>query len=653
VITRLKFNALRCLAAFCCLVLCAISARAQSERILDFHSDIRIQPDSAMQVVETIRVQSAGNQIRHGIYRDFPTRYVDGLGNRYVVGLEVLAATRDGLHEDFRVADYSNGKRIYLGRADTLVPPGPHTYTIEYSTTRQLGFFADHDELFWNVTGNGWFFPIEHASASVRLPENIPADQVRLSGYTGPQGSHERALTSSQQDDGSYTFAASRPFRAFEGLTIFVEWPKGYVTPPSSREKLRYFLQDNRDAVFALAGISAICLYYVVVWSLVGRDPAAGPIVTQYEPPAGFSPAGIRYLVQMSFDNKAFAAAVLDMAVKGFLRIEEQNGVYTLVRTAKGSTSLSPEEQAAADRLLGGRTSIVLRNENHNTISEAIAALKTWLRNAEYTTYFVTNGHYMIPAVIVSILMVLSIVASQPTMKIGVAGGMAMWLTFWSIAVIGLLSLCFRAWKSALAGGRLKSGGETTLAFIVTGIAALFLGVEVMVLIALATSVSIILVVALVASLVLHAVFHYLLKAPTRAGRGVLDKIEGFKLFLTAVDGDRLSRVSSTEKTPELFEKFLPYALALDVEQAWAEKFSGVLSSASAAGGDSAAYSPTWYSGTASYGIGAAGFVSSFSGSFSGAISSSSVAPGSSSGGGGGSGGGSGGGGGGGGGGGW
>lgn len=652
-IARLKFNAPRCLAAFCCLALCAIPARSQSERILDFHSDIRVQPDSTMQVVETIRVQSAGNQIRHGIYRDFPTRYVDGLGNRYVVGLNVLAATRDGLHEDFHIEDYSNGKRIYLGRADTLVSPGPHTYTIAYSTTRQLGFFADHDELFWNVTGNGWIFPIEHASAGVRLPENIPADQVRLSGYTGPQGSHERALTSSQQDDGSYTFAASRPFRAFEGLTIFVEWPKGYVTPPTSREKLGYFFHDNRDALFALAGISAICLYYVLVWSLVGRDPPPGPIVTQYEPPPGFSPAGIRYLVQMSFDNKAFAAAVLNMAVKGFLRIEEQNGIYTLVRTPKGSTSLSPEEQAAADRLLGGRTSIVLRNENHTTISEAITALQTWLRNAEYKTYFVTNGHYMIPAIIVSILMVLAVIVSQPAMKRGVAGGMSVWLSFWSVAVIGLLSVALRAWKSALSGGRLKRGAQLMAALVVSGVAAMFLGVEVMALFSVATSVSFVLVAAIVVSLVLHAVFHYLLKAPTRAGRGVLDKIAGFKLFLTAVDGDRMSRVSASEETPELFEKFLPYALALDVEQAWADRFSGVLARASAVGGDSTAYAPSWYSGTASYGMGTGGFVSSFSGSFSGAISSSSVAPGSSSGGGGGGGGGSGGGGGGGGGGGW
>jgi uncharacterized membrane protein len=203
-----------------------------------------------------------------------------------------------------------------------------------------------------------------------------------------------------------------------------------------------------------------------------------------------------------------------------------------------------------------------------------------------------------------------------------------------------------------LASGEIKSGATTTQALFITLMSLLFLGADIVGLVLLATSTSLILVIALVASVFFNALFHHLLKTPTRAGRGVLDKIEGFKRFLSAADGDRLSRAMPSEKTPEVFEKFLPYALALDVEQAWTEKFSGVLSRVQASGQDASAYSPSWYSGSAWDSLGAGGFVSSLSGSFSGAISSSSSAPGSSSGDGGG-GGGSGGGGGGGGGGGW
>ena len=646
-----EFNCLRWL-PWLFAVLGAIPIHAQNERILDFHSEIQVREDGTMQVVETLRVISAGNQIRHGIYRDFPTRYSDRLGNRYVVGLDVSAATRDGLPEEFRVEDYANGKRIYLGRANFLVPAGEHTYALTYTTTRQIGFFPDHDELFWNVTGNGWIFHMDHVSARVWLPGSIPGDQVHLGGYTGPQGSRAQELTFGRQDDGSYVFVSAGPFRANDGLTILLIWPKGYVATPTGQERARYFLQDNRDAVFAAAGLLAIFLYYMIVWSLVGRDPAPGPIVAQYEPPPGFSPAAIRYLVRMSYDNKTFASAVLDMAVKGYLQIKENAGIYTLTRTGKGRGALSPEEQSAADSLFGNQSSILLRNENHTRISEAMQTLKTWLKTTEYKTFFVTNGQYMIPAVALSILMMLSIILSQSPMKIGLAAFLTLWLSLWSLGVTGLLSLSFHLWKTALAGGQLSSGTATTQAFFITLMSLLFLGFEVAGLVLLATSTSLILVVALVASVLFNAIFHHLLKAPTRSGRGVLDKIEGFKRFLSMVEGDRLNRVTPAEKTPELFEKFLPYALALDVEQAWAEKFSGVLNGAQASGQNASAYSPSWYSGNAWDTLGAGGFVNSLGGSFSGAISSSSSAPGSSSGGGGG-GGGSGGGGGGGGGGGW
>jgi len=589
-----------------------------------------------MPVVETIRVRSAGDQIRHGIYRDFPTHYADGLGNRYTVGLEVLSATRDGQPETFRVEDHDNGKRIYLGRSDYLLPRGDHTYSISYSTNRQIGFFEDHDELFWNVTGNGWVFPIDRSSATVHLPESIPADEVQLGGYTGPQGSRAQNLTFGRQEDGSYAFAATGSFRANEGLTILLSWPKGHVAPPTGQQTLQYFLQDNRDASLAGGRLSIIFLYYVIVWWAVGRDPAPGAIVALYEPPPGFSPAAMRYLVRMSFDDKAFASAVLDMAVKGYLQIKEEAGSYTLTLTGKGRQALSSEEQAAADKLFAHQSSVWLDSENHLRISAALAALKTWLKNAEYKIYFVTNGRYMAPAVLFSILLLLSIVLSQSPQKMILAAFLTVWLSLWSLGIAGMIPLAINLWKAVLAGGQIKSSPEMIRAVFITAICVPFLAFEALGLGVLATAASFFLCAVLVVAALLHMLFHYLLKAPTRAGRGVLDKIEGFKLFLSAVDGDRMNRVSASEKTPEMFEKFLPYALALDVEQAWAEKFSNVFDGARGSGQGSPSYSPSWYSGDAWNGLGAGGFVSSLSGSFSQAISSSSSAPGSSSGGGGG-----------------
>jgi len=631
-----------------CVFLLASIAAAQTERIRFYHSDIKVQDDSTMIVREMIRVVSNGDQIRHGIYRDFPTHYTDRLGNRYVVGFKLLAATRDGAPEESRVENYSNGVRIYLGREYSLVAPGEHTYSITYTTNRQLGLLKDSDELFWNVTGNGWIFPIDNASAMVHLPQKIPPSEVRISGYTGPNGSMAQDFTSRTLGN-NFLFSTAHPLGPHEGLTILLLWPKGYFRGPTAGQKFRYFAQDNPDAMIAAGGLLLIFLYYVIVWVRVGRDPAPGSIMPLYEPPPGFSPSAMRYLVRMGYDDKAFTAAVLDMAVKGFLKIDEASGLYTLSRTQADGRALTPEERAAVNKLFeGGRTSINLQNENHAAISAAMAALKAWLKTAEQKIYFVTNGRFMIPAVAFSVVMLLGIVSAKGQDKMALAGFMSLWLSGWSIGVFELLHNVAHLWKSALAGGHLKAG-LTASATAATLFSIPFVLGEIFGLGLLAWATSVVVAAVLLMTALLHILFHQLLKAPTSAGRSVLDKIEGFKMFLSAVEGDRMNRVTPPEQTPEVFEKYLPYALALDVEQAWAEKFSGVLGGAGqTSGSNSGGYSPSWYSGAGWSALGATGFASSLSGSFAGAISSSSSAPGS-----GGGGGGSGGGGGGGGGGGW
>lgn len=639
---------LRCL--FLLVLLCAPGhCRAQTERILDFHSDLTLQQDGSLLVRESIRIVAAGDQIRHGIYRDFPTRYRDHLGNRYVVGFEVMSATRDEAPEAFRVTDNSNGKRIYLGSANSLVPRGEHTYAITYSTNRQLGFFADHDELFWNVTGNGWGFVIEQASATVRLPDNIPVSEVQLSGFTGPQGSRDRDLSTST-DGNAFQFTSNSALAPRSGLTILLSWPKGYIHELTAQEKLGYFLRDNRDAVWMVVALVVLVVYYVFMWSAVGRDPERGIIVPRYEPPANLSPAAMRYLVRMGYDNKVFTAAILDMAVRGFLTIKEDFGTYTLNRSKGDNRVLSPDERNIAAALFNGNNSLLLQNLNHTVVSAGIATLKAWLKTAEEKIYFVRNSRYIIPGVLFSIAVVVAMVLRQGGQKIFVAGFLSVWLSIWSLAVAGLIYACYQQWKSVFAGThhRVALLGKAVVASL---FALPFLGGEVMGFFFLTISSSWFVVAFLIASVATHILFHFLLKAPTKAGRVLLDQVEGFKMFLGEVDGDRLNRVMPPEKAPQTFEKFLPYAVALDVEQAWAEKFSGVLASASQGpAAASAAYTPSFYSGNGWSNSSFSGFTDSL-GSFTSAISSASSAPGSSSGGG--DGGGSGGGGGGGGGGGW
>jgi uncharacterized membrane protein YgcG len=633
-----------------CLSLSAVlSARGPTERILDYHSDITVEDDSSLQITETVTINSTGNQVRHGIFRDFPTTYTDPNNHRYVVDFQMLSATCDSASEQFRVEDYFNGKRIYLGNPKTMVGPGRHVYTITYSTSRQLGFYKDHDELFWNVTGNGWDFPIDAASATVHLPENIPPDKVALSGFTGMKGSRESRLTASR-DGAGFQFTAQRTLVWHEGLSVLLVWPKGYITPPTFSQNLEFFFRDNRGALLLASGLLVTLLYYLIAWSAVGRDPVRGVIMALYQPPANLSPAAMRFLMRMGYDTKTFAAAILDMAVRGFLKITEESGTYTLTLTGKDDRVLTSDERQIASELFEGRKELLLKQENHAAMKSAMVATQRWLKTAEEKTYFLTNSRYLIPGISLTVLTMASyfLTLGMPQ-RIG-AVLIIFWLTFWTIGVSALFLRVFAAWRDVARHGSASLIGAGK-AFLYTIWAIPFLGGEILGLLFLSKATSLSFGVFLVATGILHGVFVHLMKAPTFAGRRLMDQVEGFKMFLGSVDGDRLNRAAPPEQTPQMFEKFLPYALALDVEQDWANKFSGVLAAAGTEPGScGAAYTPSFYSGSSWSGFSGAGFASSFGSSLTSAISSSSTAPG--SGGGGGSGG-SGGGGGGGGGGGW
>ena len=205
----------------------ALAEVAPDERILYYGSRIEVLEDGSMRVTDTIRVRSLGQVIRRGIYRDFPTIYSGSFFTRVVVPFAVLRVERDGVEEPFFTEDQSNGVRLYIGAADRFLDPGIYVYTIEYTTDRQLGFFEEHDELYWNVTGTGWSFPIDRVSATVSLPRQATPETVRHEAYTGRQDARDRNYSSSISSRGEVAFATTTNLSAFEGLTIVVSFPKG------------------------------------------------------------------------------------------------------------------------------------------------------------------------------------------------------------------------------------------------------------------------------------------------------------------------------------------------------------------------------------------------------------------------------------------
>lgn len=593
------------------------------ERITSFASVITVAPSGAISVTETISVIAEGNEIRRGIFRDFPTRYTDRTGRRYRVGFTPLSVARDGRPEPFHLKDMGNGVRVYMGQEDVFLDPGPYTYTFTYQTTRQIGFFAGYDELYWNVTGNGWSFPIDTASATIVLPEGTTILQHAV--YTGPQGSTAAAAEVTEQKGGRISFRTTAPLGPREGLTVAVAWPKGVIAEPDAADKAAVYARENLDVAAAGVGLLILLAYYLVIWSRVGRDPAAGAIIPRFEPPEGFTPAAARFVLRMGFDHKAFACALVDMAVKKYLVIEDDQGTFTLKRAREGKQeALSRGEKTIADKLFAERDRLELKQTNHTVIQQAIMALDKSLRDGFEAMHFKRNRRYLLPGLGITLLVVLAILlgAQEPAG----AGFLGIWLSIWTAGCYALLIQTINAWRTAASSGFSAKGAAigSTL-FFLPFLAGWIFGFVTLVYVSSLASVA-----GLLAVLGLNLLFYHLLMAPTILGRSVMDQLEGLKLYLAVAEKDRLNLLNPPEKTPELYEQFLPWALALDVEQQWSEQFSDLLARAGRDGG----YTPAWYTGHGPFASDS--LASSLGSSLAASVSSSSTAPGSSSGSGGG-----------------
>ncbi len=602
----------------------AHSAHA-AEEILSYQSNIEIDQDGSMTVRETIRVRTERKKINHGIYRDFPTDYKDHYGHSYKVLFDVVNVVRDGHQEDFHFGFRSNGRRVYMGNKNDYLQPGEHEYTLTYRTNRQLGFFEDYDELYWNVTGNNWEFPILNASASIHLPRFIAQSEIKTEAYTGVKGSREKAYTEQISSDGTVVFQTTRILHPGEGFTIVTGWPKGVINEPGTIEKVIWLLGDNRSLIVLASGMIVLLLYYGIAWHYYGRDPKKGVIIPQYLPPKDFSPASIHYIWNMGYNYDAFSTALINMAVKGFIEIEAQDSGYIL-RKKRGNAGakLAPGENAILNHLFKqGSDTIELNEENSYKIRGAIAVHKKSILRDYAKLYFTKNRGLFGVGVLLTIAIVVSAIAQFQQIPQMIFGGILTALFSFSIP-INLLFL-----KGAWDEYRNRCSSTLVLLFaVMMGIFHLvFLFIY-----AIFTSVGFTLMALLIVATT--AFFAEWLKAPTRAGRSLLDKLEGFKLYLEVAEKDELNLKHPLKKTPELFEMYLPYALALGVENNWAKRFAKIFEQLNRKG---QGFQPTWYRGDNWNHFNPIVVAQSISNDFSSAITSAASPPNSSSGFGGGS----------------
>ena len=603
----------------------ASTVLAATERIVEYRSDIQVLADASMEVVETIVVWSQGEAIKRGIYRDFPLRYRTASGVRVTVGFEIISVRRDDLPQPWFTEPHGDGVRIYVGHKDVLIGVGEHRYEITYRTWRQLGFFEQHDELYWNVTGNGWALPIDQVSAYVYLPKTVPDSTIHTEAYSGQLGERKADYDSGVDEDGVAWYATTRGFVAGEGLTIVATWPKGHVRMPNGRDRAMWFVQDNGHLLLAVVGVGVLLSYYLVVWVQVGRDPRGGVIFPRYEPPSGYSPASMRYIERMGYDNKVFVAALVNLAVNGHIEIDERGGRYT-VRSKSSDTPLAPGERALLKTLMKSGDEIVLEQSQHRTIAAAIDAHKARLAADYERKYFNTNTRYSVAGMIISLLLFgISLFVPPGPDEFIASAFLLLWLSVWTFAVIVLLLAVLRAWRGA---NRFKSRASAMMlsAFTVPFVAAWFVGAGL--LLTLAGPALFALVITLMS---INAVFYHLMKAPTLMGRELLDVIAGFREYMGLAEADELRLANPPRKTPQLFERLLAYAIALDVEGVWGERFRHTLETAKFRNDY---HGPNWY--RSADGISIAALGSALGSSLASSVSAASSAPGSSSGSGGG-----------------
>lgn len=513
---RSWFKSFRCLVAVLILTLNLIflisPASAQDFTIDRFRSDIMINRDSSVIVKETIDVMF--HRSRHGIYRELPFKYRDELGRVITTPTRILAVTdASGKAWKYHVEKTDPVIHIRVGDPKRYVD-GNQTYVITYEVENAILFLNDHDELYWNVTGNYWKAPIEEASATVSLTTKGKSKNLMVTGYEGVQGSREECGYETYGDLGK--FYAKRNLKVGEGLTIAFGWDKALVFPPPPWKKFLWAINLRENWIFLLPIFSFV--YMFSLWYRKGRDPRVRESVTvMYEPPKfdnrPLTPGEVGALIDEKLDPRDITSTIIGLAVKGYIKIEEtkKEGLvfektdYYIKKVKGPDENLTPFEKELMEDLIPAYQPGTLVSELKNKFYTNLPRLKKMIyEDLVGKKYFLSNpekvrNSYMTVAFVLSVFLI--------------------------VALMILVT---------------EAGGKNFVAGILTGIPIFGFG--------------------------------RVMPAKTRTGAMAYVDSLGFQEFMNRAEKDRLERMGDMN----LFSKFLPYAIALGVADNWAKAFEGI-----------------------------------------------------------------------------
>lgn len=574
------------------LLLCALlpGVTLAQEVIEDFAVQLLVGKDGRLEVIERITVRAEGDKIQRGIYRDIPVRYSLPGGLLRKTPIDTLSATRDGQPEQVRRESLGAYQRFYLGSPDILPQPGRYVYELRYRIDPQLLQRPSEDELYWNVTGNAWSFPILQASALVQLPEGARIGRVH--GYTGASGEQGAGYRVVEQTANALLLETTVVLPPQQGFTLALDWQAGIVERPGVLQRSLRLLFDNVGLTLGALLWLALLVYYVRTWRRVGRDPRKGLHIVRFEAPDDLSPTQVGYLWHRGFrgtfnDARALAICFTDWAIHGLIRLED--------RPRGDGFVLQPGRKAAESARVGETE---------------------WLRQLfplENSAPLELGSRYQPRLAEMKVCMVNSL---QTVGALWHANNRGAWATGLAIAVPGLLLAVFTGlegeeqWGLAIAGMVFSLGFGIPSAVVLTlairesgygkriglAVVALLFGFPVPIgLWMLLSACSLPVMLLVIGYLLLVGLFYRLLEAPSVKGQQLLDAAAGYRDYLQLAESEVLARAAEAPTMSiELYERHLPYAMALGVEAQWSARFAAALEAGLIDPGQHE-YRPDWY----------------------------------------------------------
>lgn len=607
------------------------------EEILDYDIEMHVNEDATMDVTETITVNAMGQEIQHGIYRDFPTQYKNKL-----VTFKINKVTLDGDKVDFTTESVDRGVRIKIGSSDEYVTQGQHTYVIDYTTERQMFFEDDYNELYWNLIGSGWNFDIEKCSAKIYFPKKTEILEDDIKSYVGKYG------TSIESDDVYYYVDHTNAIVYFDlykripkshAFTVVVRVEKGTIDEPTFVQKAKWLVEDNAMYVVVFIGMICLGIWQFFTWKSNGKNPEKNVIIPKYYPPEGLDAGDVRYIDTMGETSRILEATLISLATKGFLKFTKnseksktliiekvlENGVYEKTDTLSENEKMVYESLENKETLKYSEEFYKKINELKLNISKNLEKKykdKLFFKNLKKVTISI-----LLTALIIIIGVIIGYVINPFALITNIKNIGSI------VLIIGILIMIFEVCKAFALGiilmsfglfrspdkNKKKSNFNTNFSLLCGGLFLLFV-------IVIAADVTPTHIEYIFQGFVIVGVFiqNYLfikwIPRYSEEGMRIKENIEGFEMFIKKAKDDDFA-----DKTPEMFDKYFAYAYVLGLENEWASKFEEILKQAN--------YTPSWCSDYmfVSGVFDCSSFTSSFSTSISSGVSSASSAPSSSS----------------------